>query len=196
MSKSAATRLLPEVRVGSNADALSPISSARRSFSPGAVAWLLFALVAGATFAVDRLSKVAVGDRFAYGADHRLLGPLFLTHTTNSGIAFELFPTRTGFVAFVGLIAVAAMVVFFARVGGEDPRLAPAFGLLAGGTLGNLLDRLRFGRVTDFVELRFWPAFNLADVFIVSGVTVLMLILLARDKSAPPTRPSNQLEAR
>ena len=196
MSKPAATRLLPEVRVGANADALSPISSASRSVSPNAAAWLLFALVAGTTFAADRFSKDAVDDRFAYGADHPLLGPLSLTHTTNSGIAFGLFPTRTSLVALVGLSAVAAMVVFFGRVGGDDARLAPAFGLLAGGTLGNLLDRLRFGRVTDFVELRFWPAFNLADVFIVTGVVLLMLILLVGGKPAAPTRPPNQLEAR
>ena len=173
---------MPEVRVGANADALSPISSAGRNFRPDALAWAMLALVAAAAFAIDRLSKEAISKRFAYGADHRLFGPLSLTHTTNSGIAFGLFPTRTSLVALIGLIAVGAMVIFFARIGGDDLRLAPVFGLLAGGTVGNLLDRLRFGRVTDFVELRFWPAFNLADVFIVSGVVLLMLILLARDK--------------
>lgn len=68
--------------------------------------------------------------------------------------------------------------------------------MLAGGTLGNLLDRVRFGRVTDFVEFGFWPAFNFADVFVVSGVVLLTLMLLARDKREPVTQLLDPLEAR
>ena len=179
------TGLWPEVRVGANPDALAPISAAARSFRPDAIAWLLFALVLAGSFALDRVSKDTASERLALGSDHRLFGPLSLTHTTNSGIAFGLFEGRTSIVAFLGLVVVSGLFLFFARVGGEDARLAPALGLLIGGSMGNLSDRVRFGRVTDFVELRYSPSFNLADVFIIGGVLLLLLILTARDEDTP-----------
>ena len=67
-------------------------------------------------------------------------------------------------------VAVAWMLVFFARSGARHPILPVALGLVIGGSLSNLLDRVRLGYVTDFLDLRWWPAFNLADSFIVIGV--------------------------
>lgn len=185
----------PEVRVGSNGEALVPAYAGARRFRPEALSWATLATVAAAIVVVDRVTKDAISDRLIYGSDHRLLGPLSLTHTSNSGIAFGLFATRTGLVALVGLAVVAAMLTFFARVGGDDRRLGPAFGLLVGGSLGNLLDRLRFGRVTDFIEMRFWPAFNFADVFIVAGVVILLLVLFKSDRQTAQSL-LNPLEAR
>ena len=72
------------------------------------------------------------------------------------------------------------MLVFFARSGARHPILPVALGLLLGGSLSNLIDRVRLGHVTDFIDFRFWPAFNLADTFIVAGVAVLIGALLAR----------------
>jgi signal peptidase II len=89
------------------------------------------------------------------------------------------------------------MVVFFARSGARHPVLPMALGLLIGGSLSNLIDRIRLGHVTDFLDLQWWPAFNLADSFIVIGVAVLFLTLLASDREprrrlvrhAPRPRP-------
>ena len=70
----------------------------------------------------------------------------------------------------VTAIAVGPDARFFTRSGGRHPVLPVALGLVLGGSIGNLLDRVRLGHVTDFLDFRFWPAFNLADVFIVVGV--------------------------
>lgn len=185
----------PDVRVGSNGNAFAPLLVGRRSFRPDACSWTMLVVLASTAVALDRVSKDAIGERLMYGSDRRLFGPLSLTHTTNSGIAFGLFPGRASLVALFGLVAVAAMIVSFARLGADDGRLAVPIGLLLGGTIGNLLDRLRFGRVTDFVELRFWPAFNLADVFVVGG-TALLLVLLLTQEEAPPRPLLDPLEAR
>jgi signal peptidase II len=76
------------------------------------------------------------------------------------------------------------MILFFARSGSRHPVLPVALGLVIGGSVSNLVDRVRLGHVTDFLDLKFWPAFNLADTFIVVGVGVLLLALLAADRSA------------
>ena len=82
-------------------------------------------------------------------------------------------------------IAVGWMLYFFARSGARHPVLPVALGLLIGGSASNLIDRVRLGHVTDFIDLGFWPAFNLADAFIVSGVVILLVALLAADRSKP-----------
>ena len=78
--------------------------------------------------------------------------------------------------------AVGWMLVFFARSGARHPVLPVALGLLIGGSASNLIDRIRLGHVTDFLDLRYWPAFNLADSFIVVGVAILFLTLVAADR--------------
>jgi signal peptidase II len=74
------------------------------------------------------------------------------------------------------------MLLFFARSGARHPILPVALGLLIGGSLSNLIDRIRLGHVTDFLDFRYWPAFNLADSFIVIGVGILLLALAAADR--------------
>ena len=79
-------------------------------------------------------------------------------------------------------IAVAWMLVFFARSGGRHPILPVALGLLLGGSVSNLADRVRLGFVTDFLDFRYWPAFNLADSFIVIGVGILLAALVLAER--------------
>jgi signal peptidase II len=109
----------------------------------------------------------------------------------NSGIAFGLFPTATSGVIVLTTIAVTWMLVFFGRSGGRHPILPVALGLLLGGSLSNLIDRVRLGYVTDFLDFRFWPAFNLADAFIVAGVVVLIGALLLADRETRRARTIN-----
>jgi signal peptidase II len=85
-------------------------------------------------------------------------------------------------VTFLTAGAVIWMLFYFAKAGARHPILPVALGLLIGGSLGNLVDRLRIGHVTDFLDLRFWPAFNLADTFIVVGVAALLLALIAAER--------------
>ena len=82
------------------------------------------------------------------------------------------------------------MLVFFARSGARHPVLPAALGLLIGGSISNLVDRVRLGHVTDFIDLSWWPAFNLADSFIVVGVAILLFALVGADRAPqPPRRP-------
>ncbi len=74
------------------------------------------------------------------------------------------------------------MLLFFARSGARHPVLPVALGLVIGGSVSNLVDRVRLGYVTDFIDLRYWPAFNLADSFIVVGVVILLSTLLAAER--------------
>jgi signal peptidase II len=80
------------------------------------------------------------------------------------------------------------MVGYFARSGARHPVLPIALGFLIGGSIGNLVDRIRLGHVTDFLDLTYWPAFNLADTFIVVGVAILMASLVVAERKPRPAR--------
>jgi signal peptidase II len=85
-------------------------------------------------------------------------------------------------------IAVAWMLAYFARSGARHPVLPVALGLVIGGSVSNLADRVRLGYVTDFLDFRYWPAFNLADSFIVVGVAILLAALLLAERGPRPRR--------
>lgn len=172
-----------DVRIGSTANALQPISSAKRSLAAGPAQWLALLAVAAAAILADQLTKQVVGRTLAVGERVDLVGPFSIRHVENSGIAFGLFASRTTFVIAITAIAVGWMVWFFARSGRRHPVLPVALGLVLGGSVANLIDRMRLGRVTDFLDLEAWPAFNLADTFIVVGVGILFAALVLVDRS-------------
>ena len=178
-------RELPQVdvRVGSTSNALRPISTAERSLAAGSAQWAALLVVAVAAIVADQLTKQIVGRTLAVGERVEIAGPFAIRHVENSGIAFGFFASRTTIVIAVTAIAVAAMLWFFARSGRRHPILPVGLGLVLGGSLANLIDRLRLGRVTDFLDFDAWPAFNLADTFIVVGVAVLFGTLVVADRS-------------
>lgn len=171
-----------EIRVGSATNGVVPQWGAGRSLAAGLWQWVGLVAVAGAAVAADQATKAIVSSSLALGESVDVVGPLSIHHVQNSGIAFGLFPTATSGVIVLTAIAVTWMLVFFARSGGRHPILPVALGLLLGGSLSNLIDRVRLGHVTDFLDFRFWPAFNLADAFIVAGVAVLIGALLLADR--------------
>jgi signal peptidase II len=172
-----------DVRVGSTANALQPVSSAERSLAAGPAQWLVLTLVAGAAVVADQLTKQVVGRTLALGERVDIVGPLSIHHVQNSGIAFGLFSSSTSLVIAVTAVAVGAMLTFFARSGRRHPILPVALGLVLGGSIANLVDRVRLGHVTDFLDFVAWPAFNLADMFIVVGVCILFGALVLGDRS-------------
>jgi len=174
-----------EVRVGSATNALQPVAGAQRSLAAGPVQWLSLLLVGGAAVAADQLTKWTVSSALGLGDAVELVGPLNINHVRNSGIAFGLFSQATSVVILLTVAAVAAMVVFYARSAQRHALLPVALGLVLGGSLSNLLDRVRLGYVTDFLDVQYWPAFNLADTFIVVGVALLFLSFVAADRSSP-----------
>lgn len=176
-----------DVRVGSSTNALQPISSAERSLAAGARQWAALGAIAVAAVAADQLTKAIVSSALPLGDEVHIAGPFSLHHVENSGIAFGLFAESTSIVILLTALAVTWMLAFFARSGQRHPVLPIALGFVLGGSLANLLDRVRLGHVTDFLDLRWWPAFNLADTFIVVGVAILFVALLAADR--PRRRP-------
>lgn len=118
-----------------------------------------------------------------------------LTHVRNTGAAFGLFPSLGGVFRFVALVVVVAIIVFFRRLAATSWLLRIAFGLQLGGAAGNLIDRLTMGYVTDFVDVRVWPIFNVADSAIVVGTVFLAYYALfvepsaARQAEASPQEP-------
>jgi signal peptidase II len=173
-----------DVRIGSTANALQPISSAERSLAAGSAQWLALMVVALAAIFADQLTKQVVGRTLAVGERVDLVGPFSLHHVENSGIAFGLFSSRTTVVIAITGAAIALMLWFFARSGRRHAVFPVALGLVLGGSIANLIDRVRLGRVTDFLDLEAWPAFNLADTFIVVGVAVLFGTLVLADRSS------------
>jgi signal peptidase II len=167
-----------DVRVGSSTDALTPVSGAHRSLAARAQQWVGLSAIALAALGGDQLTKHIVASHLSLDAERHVAGPLSIHHVQNSGIAFGLFASATPIVTVLTAVAVGWMLLFFARSGARHPILPVALGLLIGGSASNLVDRIRLGHVTDFIDLRFWPAFNLADSFIVLGVLVLLAALL------------------
>jgi signal peptidase II len=167
-----------DVRVGSSTDALTPVSVAERSLAAQAQQWVGLGAVVLAAIAADQLTKLIVASELTLDEGLHVLGPFSIHHVQNSGIAFGLFASATPIVTALTALAVGWMLLFFARSGSRHPVLPVALGLLIGGSTSNLIDRIRLGHVTDFLDLRYWPAFNLADSFIVVGVGILFVALL------------------
>ncbi|MFA0751825.1 MAG: hypothetical protein SLRJCFUN_002228 [Candidatus Fervidibacter sp.] len=133
-----------------------------------------FLAVAVLTFIADQVSKEWVRIALPKGSSVPLVpGVIFLTHTENVGAAFGLLPNATSLLIFTALIA-CALFLWMGRQGFHRRLFAIACGMMLGGAAGNLLDRLRFGAVTDFLDLRFWPVFNLADAALTCGALLLL----------------------
>jgi signal peptidase II len=167
-----------DVRVGSSTDALTPVSVAERSLAAQVPQWAGLGAVVLAAIAADQLTKLIVSSQLELDESIHVIGPFSIHHVQNSGIAFGLFASATAIVTALTAIAVAWMLVFFARSGARHPVLPVALGLLIGGSTSNLIDRIRLGHVTDFLDFKYWPAFNLADSFIVVGVAILFVALM------------------
>jgi len=182
-----------DVRVGSTTDGLTPISVAERQFGATWPHWVSLAAVALAGLGADQLTKAIVTSRLDLNDEVHVLGPFSIHHVTNPVIAFGLFASATPILVLLTSLAVAWMLYFFARSGSRHPVLPVALGLVIGGSVSNLVDRVRLGHVTDFLDLRYWPAFNLADTFIVVGVAALLLALVASDRNS--ARPQRVREA-
>ena len=171
-----------EVRVGSATNALQPVPGAQRSLGAGASQWAELAVVAVVAAAADQLTKSIVSSQLALGDAVDILGPFSIHHVENSGIAFGLFSEWTSIVIAITAVAIAWMLWFFTRSGRRHPVLPVALGLVLGGSIANLVDRIRLGHVTDFLDFEAWPAFNLADTFTVVGVAVLFAALVFADR--------------
>jgi signal peptidase II len=151
--------------------------------------WRHALAVCGAVVLLDQVSKAIVVSSLSVDQDVVLGLGFSLTNTQNSGLAFGIGQGE-GFVLAVTVAALALVLVWFA-LDPSRPGLWLAVGLLAGGALGNLADRVRVDAVTDFIDPPLWPAFNLADIAITLGALGLVLLSLspAEGRDDAPAKP-------
>lgn len=142
-----------------------------RAIEPGAKAMAL----AGIVVALDQASKAVATAAVERGHTTELLPFLSIANVRNRGIAFGVFTDASALLIAVTIVILIGVLIFVTK-GGAGPRVWVSSGLLIGGALGNLADRVRVGAVIDFVDLPLWPTFNLADTAIVAGVLCLVLI--------------------
>lgn len=137
-------------------------------------AWRLAGALCGLVVVADQAVKAAIEAHLVPGEDVDVLGPIGLTLSHNSGVAFGLASGGGTRLVVLTVIALAVVGYVFAR-NPTRPGMWVAAGLLAGGALGNLADRVRADAVTDYIQIGSWPAFNLADVAVTAGVLLLAL---------------------
>ncbi len=132
--------------------------------------WVLAALV----LLFDQSTKSLVEAWLEWGESWPAEGFFRFTHARNTGTAFSLFQGHSNVLSFVAVIAVGVLLWVYATTGASSFILRIALGLQLGGALGNLLDRLQLGYVTDFVDVGPWPIFNVADSAITIGMALMV----------------------
>jgi signal peptidase II len=143
--------------------------------SPARV-WSWTLALTGAVVALDQLTKQVVVARIERGEPVDVIFGFELANVRNKGVAFGLLAGGKVPVLLLTLAAVGVLVVYFG-MHVNRPGLWVAVGLVSGGALGNLADRVRSGSVIDFLDPPVWPAFNVADIAIVAGVALLVVTL-------------------
>ncbi len=140
--------------------------------------WTAMLVLVAIVFVADQALKILIRATLEEGEGRDLTSFLRIAHVTNEGIAFGLFPGRQGIVAAVTVIALCGIAVALVGLVRRNRWAAVGAGLLVGGSLGNLVDRLTHTGVTDYIDFSRWPAFNLADIGIAVGAVLIVMGLL------------------
>jgi len=143
----------------------------------------IFALTAGISLLLDQWSKIYIDTHFALSQSKLLITNFFhLTYVRNPGAAFGIFADsaiRIPFFITISSVATLVILWYVRRVPSEKTWQLLALGLIFSGAVGNLIDRIRFGEVIDFLDVHWynyhWPAFNIADSAICVGVTIMLI---------------------
>ena len=144
-----------------------------------------FFTLAAAVFVLDLITKSIVRNNLAVGESWPDSSWLIkITHVTNTGAAFGILQGQGVFLTITAVIAIGAIVFYYASPPMENGLLRLALGLELGGAAGNLLDRLRFGKVTDFIDFPHYPEFNVADSSIVIGLLVIAAFYVLSERQS------------
>ena len=153
-------------------------ATARRHRRQTQARWRRFVIIAMLVVVADQVTKLIIRGQMAPREMIEVFPGFSISRGSNEGIAFGLFPGRQGIVAVLTVIALSAIAIALAGLVARNAMVAVGAGLLVGGSLGNLIDRLVHGAGTDFIDLDRWPAFNLADCGITVGAVLIVLGLL------------------
>lgn len=143
----------------------------------------LFLAIAAFVVVLDQISKSWVRSHLEFGETVPLVGCLSFTYVRNTGSAFGLFANQAFLLTLVAIVGLVVILLLYRYLSKFSILGVSALGLVFGGALGNLIDRLRFGYVTDFIDVRLWgdfhwPTFNVADSAITVGSIVLAVFIL------------------
>lgn len=143
--------------------------------------WLTIVLV----LAVDRISKIIVQNNLNLGESLEIIPGFFhLTYILNPGAAFGMLAGKTWFFVFTAVLVVGAIIYFQGKVPAQQSLIRICMGMIGGGALGNLYDRLFIGKVIDFLDFKVWSyIFNIADSMIVVGGFLLLFLIYKMEKS-------------
>jgi signal peptidase II len=144
--------------------------------------WLRATAVTAVVVAIDQATKALVRAHVALGDRDGVVPGVDIVHVRNKGVAFNQFAGGGALVSVIVGAALIALVAYFATHL-DKPLVWLPTGMLLGGALGNIIDRVCAGAVTDFIKLPAWPAFNVADMSITLGVLVLLYVI-ERDGAA------------
>lgn len=147
---------------------------------------MLFWFVTVVVLILDQAAKYLVMLKMQEGETIPLIKNVFhLTYIRNPGAAFGMLPDKTVFFIAIGIIVTIGIYLYYRTIPADRLLMRISLGLMAGGAVGNLIDRIRFHRVVDFLDFRVFPVFNLADIAITVGVGLLILeILISEAKGA------------
>ena len=138
-------------------------------------------------FLIDQFSKFLVTELLAFRESFPAYGFVRITHTFNTGSAFGLFQDQNTPLILVSFVGITILALIYCSQRLPTSLLRLSLGLQLGGAVGNLLDRLRLGHVTDWVDVGPWPVFNVADASIVTGLVILGWLFLAADRKPRPS---------
>lgn len=148
----------------------------------------LIALVAVVCLAADQLTKWLVVTHLVRGEFVRVCPFLKLRHAYNTGVAFGMWAGGGKLLPIVAALCIITVFVWGSRYARQSALVGWALALVGGGALGNMVDRVRLGHVTDFIDFGVWPVFNVADSCVVVGAILLLIHgLLHHDPKAAPT---------
>ena len=127
---------------------------------------------------LDQLTKYLIKQNFQLNQSIPIIKNIFhFTYITNTGSAFGLFRGLNVFFILFSIVVIIAIFYYLKRIVKKERLLQFAIGLLLGGTIGNLIDRLFYGAVIDFIDFRVWPVFNVADSAVTISVILLIILL-------------------
>jgi signal peptidase II len=160
--------------------------------------WWLFA-VTGLVLILDILSKEIIRNNlpiYTYWAPFPALEQFFrFTHTSNTGVAFGLFQNANVIFAIFASIVSIGIIYFNQKLDAGNVLLRIALGLQLGGALGNLIDRILFGSVTDFLDFGPWPIFNIADTAVVAGVLLMGFVVLQEERNEKVSKSEDEQDS-
>ena len=143
--------------------------------------WLFYTLVIG-VFVFDQVTKAIIRSSLSLGDSWPEEGIFRIVHGLNTGSAFGLFAGFTNLLVVASIIGIVFILFVFLKQNNSDIWLRLSLGLIVGGALGNLFDRVKDGAVVDFISVGWWPAFNIADSSISVGMCLLLVTMLLGEK--------------